>query len=404
MYKCCLQLDWERRKYICCTVVDKKIQKFWLLQFLECVCLCCILLTIIYFSVWTVGQPKQQSYLYLKLTAWCMFPPMIWYFIDYMINWLLKKTWMNAWKVVVTKTGIFSNQSDKMSLLLRCSSSFLCVSTVSSQRHDVLGAHHGGHRVHAWQPENNPQCTAHRKVSRFVFMCPVMKHLGASDLILTVIYNILVYDWTLRFSGCRSCCGAQTVFSQERRPWSFQNLMNVLWIQVHKGFLRIEAVIQSYYYQSIIIVMIYKLHCFISSQGVISLWKVRRKSSWFKSSCQRIESLWSRTGRVQSEPRLPGTVTTSALFNHTDCRYRFLASKTEILQTWSVLVNRCQMDSWIVPLIYFGTLLNLLLILSWIPAPLMRRRAELIWSSNKADFTWDTTRCQRTPQLPSYSR
>lgn len=97
---------------------------------------------------------------------------------------------MNAWKVVVTKTGIFSNQSDKMSQLLRYSSFFLCVSTVSSQRHDVLGAHHGGHRVHAWQPENNPQCAAHRKVSRFVFMCPIMKHLGASDLILTVIYSI----------------------------------------------------------------------------------------------------------------------------------------------------------------------------------------------------------------------
>lgn len=47
--------------------------------------------------------------------------------------------------------------------------------------------------------------------------------------------------------------------------------MNVLWIQVHEGFLRIEAVIQSYYYQSIIIAMIYKLYCFISSQGVISL-------------------------------------------------------------------------------------------------------------------------------------
>lgn len=34
------------------------------------------------------------------------------------------------------------------------------------------------------------------------------------------------------FSGCRSCCGAPTVFSQERRPWSFPNSTNVLWIQV----------------------------------------------------------------------------------------------------------------------------------------------------------------------------
>lgn len=171
----------------CCWQKNTKV----LVAAVSWMCLCCILLTIIYFSVWTVGQPKQQSYLYLKLTAWCMFPPMIWYFIDYMINWLLKKTWMNAWKVVVTKTGIFSNQSDKMSQLLRYSSFFLCVSTVSSQRHDVLGAHHGGHRVHAWQPENNPQCAAHRKVSRFVFMCPVMKHLGASDLIFILSYLYL---------------------------------------------------------------------------------------------------------------------------------------------------------------------------------------------------------------------
>ena len=35
------------------------------------------------------------------------------------------------------------------------------------------------------------------------------------------------------FSECRSCCGAPTVFSQERRPWSTQSWTNVLWIQVH---------------------------------------------------------------------------------------------------------------------------------------------------------------------------
>ena len=53
-------------------------------------------------------------------------------------------------------------------------SSFLFVSTVSSQRHDLLSAHHSGHRVHAWQSENHPQRTAHWKVSQFVFVCPTV--------------------------------------------------------------------------------------------------------------------------------------------------------------------------------------------------------------------------------------
>ncbi len=41
---------------------------------------------------------------------------------------------------------------------------------------------------------------------------------------------------TFLLSGCQSCCGAQTVFSQERRPWSFQNSTNVLLIQVLKAW------------------------------------------------------------------------------------------------------------------------------------------------------------------------
>lgn len=46
----------------------------------------------------------------------------------------------------------------------------------------------------------------------------------------------------------------------------------------------------------------------------------------------------------------------------------------------------------------------LFLFSSQIPAPLMRRKAERTWLSNKADSTWDTTRCQRTLPSPSYSR
>lgn len=43
-------------------------------------------------------------------------------------------------------------------------------------------------------------------------------------------------------------------------------------------------------------------------------------------------------------------------------------------------------------------------ILSSLSAPLMRRKAEQIWLSNKGDSTWSTTRCRKTPPLPSFSR
>lgn len=44
-------------------------------------------------------------------------------------------------------------------------------------------------------------------------------------------------------------------------------------------------------------------------------------------------------------------------FNRTDCRiFCVLLARNLYLQTWTVLVSRLQMGSWIVPLIYFGTL------------------------------------------------
>lgn len=64
-------------------------------------------------------------------------------------------------------------------------------------------------------------------------------------------YNVLLMYLTLLFSGCQSCCEAQTVFSQEKLPWRFLNSMNVPWIQVHKGRHRMRAVTQANYYQFI---------------------------------------------------------------------------------------------------------------------------------------------------------
>ena len=272
---------------------------------------------------------------------------------------------MSAWKVVVTKTRIFSNHSDKMSLLLRYSSSFLCVSTVSSQRHDLLGAHHGGHRVHAWQPENNPQRAAHRKVSWVVFMCPVVKHQGASDLhsqnftsqkailsvwnfttneycsllseqqkqsvIITVMYSILVNVLNSRLSGCRSCCGAQTVFSQERRQWSFQNLMNVLWIQVHKGFLKNKSsnavvLLPVHFHNDVLYASLF--YFFTGGYFIV---KGQEKVILIQEqlSKNRIIVEQDRKGAVGASVTRYSNNICPFFFNHAECRFGFLASKTQ---------------------------------------------------------------------------
>lgn len=82
------------------------------------------------------------------------------------ISWIL--WWLDYLKSLI---GIFDNYANNTLTYgdIKCQNISLIVPvvfTVSSQRHDLLGPHHSGHRVHSWQPENHPQCTAHRKVSK----------------------------------------------------------------------------------------------------------------------------------------------------------------------------------------------------------------------------------------------
>lgn len=53
-------------------------------------------------------------------------------------------------------------------------SSSCFVSLVSPQGHDLLGTHHSGHRIHSWQPEDNPKCSAYWTVTLCFIHCIIL--------------------------------------------------------------------------------------------------------------------------------------------------------------------------------------------------------------------------------------